>query len=60
MQDAPNLRLSVRHVSIDNGYRDIHNCQGLTCEGVRITHPIGEGLRVSQILGSRTNEISVE
>jgi hypothetical protein len=60
MQHAPNLNLSVRHLDIDNGYLDIHNCRGLTCEGVRITHPLGEGLRASQIFGSRTNGISVE
>ena len=60
MQDAPNLGLSVRHLDIDQGYLDIHNCRGLTCEGVRITHPVGEGLRASQILGSRIEGISVE
>jgi hypothetical protein len=60
MQDAPNLNLSLRHLDIDNGYLDLHNCRGLTCEGVRITHPVGEGLRTSLILDSRTNGISVE
>jgi hypothetical protein len=60
MQDAPNLGVSVRHLDIDKGYLDIHNCRGLTCEGVRITHPIGEGFRVSHIGGSRIDGISVE
>ena len=60
MQDAPNLNVSVRHLDVDKGYLDIHNCRGLTCEGVRITHPVGEGLRVSQLLGSRLDGISVE
>ncbi|MEY2427967.1 MAG: hypothetical protein QOJ40_852 [Verrucomicrobiota bacterium] len=45
---------------IDKGYLDIHNCRGLTCESVRITHPVGEGLRVSHILGSRLDGISIE
>jgi hypothetical protein len=60
MQDAPDLGVSIRHLDIDKGYLDIHNCRDLTCEGVRITHPVGEGLRVSQILGSRIDRISVE
>jgi len=60
MQDAPDLGVSIRHLDIDKGYLDIHNCRGLTCEGVRITHPVGEGLRASHILGSRLDGISVE
>lgn len=60
MRNAPNLNVSVRHLDIDNGYLDLHNCRGLTCEDIRVTHPLGEGLRASQILGSRTNAISVE
>jgi hypothetical protein len=60
MHDAPDLGLAIRHVDIVNGYLDIHNCRGLTCAGVRITHPVGEGLRASQLLGSRLEGISVE
>jgi hypothetical protein len=60
MQDAPNLGLSVRHVEIDKGYLDIHNCRGVTCEGIRITHPVGEGVRASQILGCRIDGICIE
>lgn len=60
MQDAPRLDLTVRHLDIDNGWLDVHNCRGLTCEGVHITHPVGEGLRTSHLLDSRTNGISVE
>jgi len=60
LQDAPNLGLSVRHLEIDTGYLDIHNCRGVTCEDVRISHPVGEGLRASHIVGSRLDRISVE
>jgi hypothetical protein len=60
LQDAPNLGLSVRRLDIDLGYLDIHNCRGVICEGVRITHPVGEGLRTNQNLGLRINGISVE
>jgi hypothetical protein len=60
MMDVPNSRLSVRHLDIDSGYLDIHNCRGVTCEGVRITHPVGEGLRTSRIRDSRLEGISVE
>jgi hypothetical protein len=60
MQDALNLGLTIRHLDIDKGFLDIHNCRGLTCAGVRIIHPVGEGLRASQILGSRIDGISIE
>jgi hypothetical protein len=60
VEDARNLSTSVRHLKIENGYLDIHNCRGLTCEDVRITHPVGEGLRTNQIVGSRIEGISVE
>lgn len=60
MEDAPNLGLRIRHLAIDKGWLDIHNCRGLTCEGVRITHPVGEGVRTSHNLGSRIDGISVE
>ncbi|HZV33582.1 MAG TPA: glycosyl hydrolase family 28-related protein [Verrucomicrobiae bacterium] len=60
MQDAPNMGLSIRHIDIDNGFLEIHNCRGLSCEGVRIVHPVGEGLSTSRIFGSRLDGISVE
>jgi len=60
METASNLNLAIRKVAIDNGYLDIHNCRGLNCTDVRVTHPIGEGLRVSRIVSSRLDGISVE
>jgi hypothetical protein len=60
MESAPNLNVLIRNVAVDNGYVDMHNCRGLTCEGVRVTHPVGEGLRVSGIVSSRLDGISVE
>jgi hypothetical protein len=60
MEHAPRMGLSIRHLDIDQGYLDIHNCRGLTCEDVHITHPVGERLRASQILGSRMDGILVE
>jgi len=60
MQDAPHSHLAIRNLDIDNGYLDIHNCRGLSCTGVWITHPVGEGLRKSQVLDSRLEGISVE
>ncbi|PWU19000.1 MAG: hypothetical protein C5B50_07585 [Verrucomicrobia bacterium] len=60
MRDAPDLGLSVLHVNIDKGYLDIHNCRGLTCESVRISHPVGKAVRRSQIHDSRIGRISVQ
>jgi hypothetical protein len=60
MADAPDLRLFIRHLAIDRGYLDIHNCRGLTCEGVRITHPVGESVRTNQVIESRIEGISVK
>jgi hypothetical protein len=60
MEDAPNLGLSVRRLDIDKGYLDIHNCRGVICEGVHITHPVGEGVRTNQNLGLRVDGISVK
>ena len=60
MARATNSAISVRHLDIDNGYLDIHNCRGLTLDGVRITHPIGEGLRTHDISDCRLDGISVE
>src|SRR5581483_8256927 len=53
MPDAPIMGVSVRHLNIDSGYLDIHNCRGVTCENVRINHPVGEALRTNQILDCR-------
>jgi Pectate lyase superfamily protein len=60
MQETPDLDLAVRHLDIDHGYLDIHNCRGLTCQGVRITHPAGDGLRFTHVFGSTLEGISVE
>ena len=58
-QNAPDLDLTIRNLHIHNGYLDIHNCKGVTCSDVRITDPVGEGFRASQIFSSRFNAISV-
>jgi hypothetical protein len=58
-RNAPPLDLELRNLHIDCGYLDIHNCRGLTCTGVQITHPIGEGFRASNVFNSRLNAISV-
>ena len=60
MRDAPNAGLSVRHLAIEKGYLDIHNCRGLTCDDIRITHPVGEGLRTNQNFDCRIEGISVQ
>ena len=60
METAPNLNLAIRNVAIDGGYLGFHNCRGLNCTGVRVSHPAGEGLRVSGIVSSRLDGISVE
>ncbi|MGZ5568398.1 MAG: hypothetical protein ACXWKG_15395, partial [Limisphaerales bacterium] len=59
-ETSPNLNLTIRNVATDNGYVDIHNCRGLDCIGVRVTHPVGEGLRVNGIVSSRLDGIAVE
>ncbi len=60
MPEAPNSGLSIRYVHIDRGWLEIRNCRGLTCEDVRITHPIGEGLRTSQVFDSRITGVSIK
>jgi hypothetical protein len=60
LENAPSLNLSVHNLQIDNAYLEIKNCKGLTCTGVRITNPIGDGLRMSRILASRLDGIAVE
>jgi hypothetical protein len=59
MQTAPPLDLELCNLHIDDGYLDIHNCRGLTCTDVQITHPIGKGFRASDVFHSRLSEISV-
>jgi hypothetical protein len=59
-QETPSLDLTVRDVHIDHGELDVHDCRGLTCSGVRITHPTGEGVHTSHIAGSRLESVSVE
>ncbi len=58
-QTAAPLGLELRNLHIDGGYLDIHNCRGLTCAGVQITHPTGTGFRASNVFGSRLDAISV-
>jgi hypothetical protein len=60
MQAATKLGICVRHLSIDNGYLDIQNCQGLTCEDIRITHPVGQALRINHVWDARLDAISAE
>lgn len=60
MQETASLNLTVRDVHIDHGELDVHDCRGLTCSGVRITHPTGEGVHTSNIAGSRLEGVSVE
>ncbi len=60
MATAPNINLTIQNVTIDNGYLDIHNCRGLTCTDIRITHSIGEGIYTNQIFSSRLDRISVK
>jgi hypothetical protein len=60
MQDAPDLGLFLRHLDIDQGYLDIHNCRGVSCEGVRITHPVGEAVRTNQNISFRIGGLAVE
>ena len=57
MESAPNLNMLISKVAIDNGYVDLHNCRGLTCEGVRVTHPVDEGIRISRIFSSHLDGI---
>jgi hypothetical protein len=64
---AENRRIRILHardctldgVAIDNGYLEINNCRDLNCTGVRITDPLGEGLRTSQLFGSRLTGIVI-
>jgi hypothetical protein len=59
-EDAPpDLNLALRNIHIDGGYLELHNVRGLTCSDVRIMHPTGEGLRASQVVGSRLDGIEV-
>ncbi len=60
MEAAPKMNVALRNLDIDNGYLDLHNCKDLTCTGVRIINPVGEGVRKSGIVGSRLEGISVE
>jgi hypothetical protein len=59
LASAPDMNVAIRNVEIDNGYLDLENDRGLTCTGVRITHPVDNGLRVSQLLNSRLEDISI-
>lgn len=59
MQAAPNLDLELRSLHIDHGSLNIQSCRGLTCTGVRVTHPTGEGFHASRVFESRLDAISV-
>src|SRR5262249_38219819 len=58
--DAPKSNVSIRHADIDNGYVDLSNCRGLTCTDVRVTHPVGQGVRMSNVQASDVKGISAE
>jgi hypothetical protein len=53
------MDVELRNLHIDSGYLDLRNCRGLTCNGVRVTHPTGEGFRASNVLNSRLDGISI-
>jgi hypothetical protein len=58
-QPSPALDVELRNLHIDCGFLDIRNCRGVTCSGVRITHPTGEGPSASNVFNSRLDGISV-
>jgi uncharacterized protein YjbI with pentapeptide repeats len=58
--DAPDANVSIRNVDIDKGYLEITDCKGITCTGVRITHPVGQGFRKTHVTASNLEGISVE
>jgi hypothetical protein len=60
MQDALKLNSAIRNVQIDRGYLDIHNCCRLTCNDVRIVHPLGKSFRTSNLVGCRVDGILVD
>lgn len=60
MQSAPTLDVELRNVHIDGGYLDLRNARGLTCSGVRITRPTGEGLRINNVFDSRLESVYIE
>jgi hypothetical protein len=53
------MDVELRNLHIDSGYLDLRNCRGLTCNGVRVTHPTGEGFRANNVLNSRLDGISI-
>jgi hypothetical protein len=58
-KDVPDLDLVLRNLRIHRGYLELRNLRGLTCTDVRITHPAGEGLRASQVVGARLDGIEI-
>jgi hypothetical protein len=58
--ETPNMKLSIRNVDIDEGYLELTNCKGLKCGDVRITRPVGEGLRKHNVVGSDVDGISID
>jgi hypothetical protein len=60
LASAPDMNVAIRNIGIDNGCLDMSNCRGLTCTGVRITHPVDDGLRISHLLNSTLESISIK
>ncbi len=60
LETAPAQNLSIRNLDIDNGYLDLDNCKGLTCTGIHITHPAGNGVRSTELLNCRLQGFSIE
>jgi hypothetical protein len=58
-QPSQPMDVELRNLHIDSGYLELRNCRGLTCNGVRVTHPTGEGFRASNVLNSRLDGISI-
>ncbi|HWB54362.1 MAG TPA: glycosyl hydrolase family 28-related protein, partial [Tepidisphaeraceae bacterium] len=60
LANAPDMNVVLRNIEIDNGYLGLENDRGLTCTDVRITNPIDDGLRISYLLDSRLDGISIK
>ena len=60
MRDAPKMDVVIRNIHIDQGYLDLHDCRGLTCTDVRITHPVSNALRINHLIDSSIEKIAVE
>lgn len=66
--DAEGRRIRVVHardctlddVVIDRGYLELRDCRGVNCTDVRVSHPIGEGVRTNGVVSSRLERIFVK